>query len=288
MTDQPPTTPPSMPPPPSPVPDNGSPTPDTQPAWWRRRFAKLPVWAWGGIAAVIAVAVVANGADDEDAQESPPAAETTVADTETTVEATTETTDATETTEVETTTTLAEPTTTVAETTTTEAPEPGFGGGTLLVGVDVEPGVYATTVPGSGFGCYWARLSDLSGDLDGILANDNVSPGAQALVEILPTDEAFESSGCGQWTAPELFDPLQTEIGEGAWIVGAQIASGRYRSSGPGASDFGCYWARLSGLDGTLNSVISNGFVDDPTIVDIAAGDAGFESSGCGTWTLVE
>ena len=250
------------------------------------------MWAWGGIAAVIAVIAVSGGGNDDDADQGASLVETTIEEsTETTTSEPpapepndTTTTEAPETTVVETT---VAPTTSV-ETTTTQAPEPGFGGGTLLVGVDIEPGLYAAEVPGSGFGCYWARLSDLSGDLDAILANENVSGGAQALVEILPGDEAFESSGCGRWQAPVLFDPPQTVFGEGTWVVGGQIAPGRYRSDGPGASDFGCYWARLSGLDGGFSSLISNGFVDDPTIVDISAGDAGFETSGCGTWTLVE
>jgi hypothetical protein len=246
------------------------------------------VWAWGGIAAVIAViAVSGSGNDDEVSDEDAALVETTI---EESVDTTADEPDAPE--SDDTTTTEAPETTvvdtTVAEATTTEAPEPGFGGGTLLVGVDIEPGLYAAEVPGSGFGCYWARLSDLSGDLDAILANDNVSGGAQALVEILATDEAFESSGCGRWQAPVLFDPPQTAFGEGTWIVGGQIAPGRYRSDGPGASDFGCYWARLSGLDGNLNSVISNGFVEESAIVDISAGDAGFETSGCGNWTLVD
>jgi len=279
-----------MPPPPT-IDSAGSAAPPPpsgdQPSWWRRRFAKLPVWAWGGVAAVIAVIAVSGGGNDDDAGEDQAAlVETTI---EESVATTISEPPAPE--SDDTTTTVAPETTvvdtTVAETTTTEAPEPGFGGGTLLVGVDIEPGLYAAEVPGSGFGCYWARLSDLSGDLDGILANANVSSGAQALVEILATDEAFESSGCGRWQAPVLFDPPQTEFGEGTWIVDGQIAPGRYRSDGPGAGDFGCYWARLSGLDGTLDSVISNGFVEDPTVVDISGGDAGFESSGCGTWALV-
>lgn len=253
-----------------------------QPKWWRRRFAKLPVWAWGGIAAVITVIGVAGGGANDDTDGATPVVETTV---EESVETTTDEPEAPESND---TTTTQAPETTVVETTTTQPPEPGFGGGTLLVGIDIEPGLYAAEVPASGFGCYWARLADLSGDLDAILANENVSSGAQALVEVLPTDEAFESSGCGRWQTPVLFDPPQTEFGEGTWIVSDQIAPGRYRSGGPGVSDFGCYWARLSALDGSFNSLISNGFVEDPTVVDISAGDAGFESSGCGTWTLVE
>ena len=68
------------------------------------------------------------------------------------------------------------------------------GDGTFLVGDDIEPGTYRTQ---GGAGCYWARLSDLSGSVDGILANDNAS--GSAIVHIKKTDKAFQSKGCGGW-----------------------------------------------------------------------------------------
>lgn len=72
--------------------------------------------------------------------------------------------------------------------------------GTWLVGTDIEPGTYRTLVPEGELitMCYWARLSDVTGE--GIITNDIGSePGQQMVVEILDTDVAFESSGCGTW-----------------------------------------------------------------------------------------
>ncbi len=70
--------------------------------------------------------------------------------------------------------------------------------GTWLVGSDIAPGTYRTQTEGDGIfdSCYWARLSDLSGELDAIIANENVS--GQGLVTIEASDFAFET-GC-TWT----------------------------------------------------------------------------------------
>lgn len=99
------------------------------------------------------------------------------------------------------------PTTTVAATIPTTVPPtapptappptlPNFGGGTKLVGIDIQPGTYVTSSI-DGFSCSWERLSDVSGDFSAIIANSNLLPGAQGLVEIKPSDVAFKSSGCG-------------------------------------------------------------------------------------------
>ena len=74
-------------------------------------------------------------------------------------------------------------------------PNDRFSDGTWLVGSDISHGLYRT-IPTDY--CYWARLSGLSGELDDILANDNTD--APTYVQILETDTAFESSGCGEWT----------------------------------------------------------------------------------------
>ncbi|PGK52100.1 hypothetical protein CN918_30375 [Priestia megaterium] len=63
-----------------------------------------------------------------------------------------------------------------------------FGDGVYLVGVDIEPGTYKAT--GSG---YWERTRSVSKDLDDIIANAN--PTGNAVVQILPGDFAFKTSG---------------------------------------------------------------------------------------------
>ncbi|MCU0506018.1 MAG: hypothetical protein MUE82_09675 [Chloroflexi bacterium] len=156
-----------------------------------------------------------------------------------------------------------------------------FGAGTKLVGTDITPGTYRIRFPVDG--CYWERLTGLGGTLDEILANDIVT--GYAVVTIAPTDVAFTSKRCGIWS-PDLsaVTPTRTAFGEGTFIVGTDMQPGRYRSSGEGS----CYWERLSGFSGTLDDIISNDNVDGQAIVDIAGTDAGFSSSRCGAWTLVQ
>jgi hypothetical protein len=66
--------------------------------------------------------------------------------------------------------------------------------GTWLVGTDIKPGTYRGSSDGD---CYWARLKNTSGDLEGILANGN---GANQVVTVKKTDKAFESARCAPWT----------------------------------------------------------------------------------------
>jgi hypothetical protein len=169
----------------------------------------------------------------------------------------------------------AAPTTQPAPTTTSL---PGFGSGTKLVNTDVAPGRYLSLSAGGN--CYWARLKDASGDFEAILANDNTR--GQAIVEIAPTDGVFESSGCARW---QLYAPPPapvTTFGEGTWVVNEQIVPGRYRSSGDSGS---CYWQRQSGFGGDFGEILANANTEGPAVVDISPSDAGFKSSGCGTWS---
>ncbi len=157
-------------------------------------------------------------------------------------------------------------------------PEPGYGDGTWIVGTEITPGTYAA--PGSDL-CYWARLSGFGGNLDEIIANE-LSSGRQ-IVTIGPGDSGFETSGCGRWLPLEdALTPLDA-ITDGKWVVGEEITAGTYAAPG---SDL-CYWARLSGFGGSLDEIIANEIGSGRQIVTIEAGDAGFETSGCGTWTLI-
>ena len=71
-----------------------------------------------------------------------------------------------------------------------------FGDGLQLVDVDVLPGRYQAA--GSDF-CYWERLSEpTTDDTDAILANAIVH--GPVVADILESDVAFNSSGCGTWS----------------------------------------------------------------------------------------
>ena len=79
----------------------------------------------------------------------------------------------------------------------TPTPPAGIpGDGTYEVGVDIQPGKYASDTPTSG-NCYWARLKN-DDPFDGILANNNSS--GKSVVVIKKSDKYFQSSGCSDWT----------------------------------------------------------------------------------------
>ena len=153
----------------------------------------------------------------------------------------------------------------------------GFDDGTHRIGSDIQPDTYVTEGES---GCYWARLSGFSGDLDDIIANEN--PAGQAIVTVAASDAGFESKRCGRWTplSGEPRSPARS-FSEGTQAVGIHITPGTYRSSG----GEGCYLARLSGFSGELEHVLANDNTGSPTVVSIAATDIGFTSTRCGTWS---
>lgn len=76
----------------------------------------------------------------------------------------------------------------------------------------------------------------------------------------------------------------RTSFGAGQFLVGTDIAAGRYFSS----PSNGCYWERESGLGGTLGEIVANDFIGfnaTQWIVDISPSDKAFKTqSQCGTW----
>lgn len=66
--------------------------------------------------------------------------------------------------------------------------------GKWVLGTHISPGTYQA--PG-GNDCTWERLSGISGTPDDIIATDE--PSGQPVVELDPSDIAFNSSGCEEW-----------------------------------------------------------------------------------------
>ncbi|MEV5556065.1 hypothetical protein AB0L44_20630 [Nonomuraea wenchangensis] len=70
---------------------------------------------------------------------------------------------------------------------------------TLVVGTDIQPGTYRTTGPTSGFSmCFWARMRSATAGLDDVITSG--MPTGSATVTIQPTDKAFSTGGCAEWT----------------------------------------------------------------------------------------
>ncbi|MET9733096.1 hypothetical protein ABZZ79_21355 [Streptomyces sp. NPDC006458] len=158
------------------------------------------------------------------------------------------------------------------------------GDGDYQVGSDIEPGTYRSTGNTDAM-CYWESAKDASGEMDSLLANDNVS--GTGYVTVKPTDKLFTSSDCGDW---EAVDPnaeggkaATSMAGDGGMFkVGVDIAPGTYKSTGN--KDDMCYWERTKDAEHSIDSILANNNVSGTAVVTIAASDAYFKTSGCQDW----
>lgn len=91
----------------------------------------------------------------------------------------------------------------------------------------MKPGTYRTTGNTDDM-CYWERAKDAKGEMDSLLANDNVS--GTSYVTIKATDKLFKSSGCADWEAVDpkaKGKPASSMDGDGGMFrVGTDIAPG--------------------------------------------------------------
>jgi hypothetical protein len=76
--------------------------------------------------------------------------------------------------------------------------------------------------------------------------------------------------------------PVARTFGDGDWIVGSDIQPGTYRLR---ETPLICYWERLKGFSGGLDDIIANGNGMGYAVITIGKSDAGFSSTGCGTWS---
>ncbi|MEU6374188.1 hypothetical protein [Streptomyces sp. NPDC046909] len=157
------------------------------------------------------------------------------------------------------------------------------GDGEFQVGSDIKPGTYRTTGNDDGM-CYWERAKDASGEMDSLLANDNVT--GTSYVTVKATDKLFKSSDCNDWEAVDTKakgTPAAKMSGDGGmYRVGVDIAPGTYRSTGN--EDDMCYWERAKDAEHGLDSIIANNNVTGSAVVTISAKDTYFKTSGCTDW----
>ncbi|WP_280881320.1 hypothetical protein [Streptomyces pseudovenezuelae] len=157
------------------------------------------------------------------------------------------------------------------------------GDGEFQVGADIKPGTYRTTGNSDGM-CYWERAKDAKGEMDSILANDNVS--GASYVTVKTTDKIFKSNGCKDWEAVDAKakgTPASGMAGDGGmFAVGGDIAPGTYRSTGNTADS--CYWERAKDAKGDIDSIVANDNVTGTAVVTITASDGYFKTVGCKDW----
>jgi hypothetical protein len=172
------------------------------------------------------------------------------------------------------------PTTTTSTTavpTGTTLPHLGEGWETLVVGQDVQPGLL--TADAEDDLCSWSRVITVDeGRSAQGLGNGR---GPRAMVEVQPTDHVLLVNGCGPWRPYVPPATPATTMGDGNWLVGADVAPGRYRTS---STDPDCFWERNRDFTGDPASHLENNGGDGRTVVDLADGER-FTAYYCGTWT---
>lgn len=153
------------------------------------------------------------------------------------------------------------------------------GSGHYLVDEHLRPGLYRSI----GNIEYWERTSGKSGtEKDRIV---RAEPAGPAVVEIKYSDVGFISKGSGTWKPVSgTSSSFKTEFGAGTYIVGVDIAPGRYRSL-VGATR----WETLSGFGGEKSDQLRGASPGSsaPVTVEIKATDKGFTSSGA-LWTKMK
>ncbi|MEU0410229.1 hypothetical protein ABZ307_20745 [Streptomyces griseorubiginosus] len=157
------------------------------------------------------------------------------------------------------------------------------GDGDFQVGSDIKPGTYRTVGNSDGM-CYWERAKDASGEVDSLLANDNVT--GTSYVTVKAGDKLFKSSDCNDWEAVDAKakgSPAAKMSGDGGMFrVGADIAPGTYRSTGN--TDDSCYWERTKDAEHGIDSILANDNVNGTAVVRIGASDGYFKTAGCKDW----
>ena len=126
----------------------------------------------------------------------------------------------------------------VADTT----PPPMVDSGTYEVGPGINPGVYRGESTEGSF-CNWSRLADLSGAPESIVAMGQRE--GQFYVEVQESDVGFVTE-CMLVHVESLLprEPLLTAVPPGMYIVGLDIAPGKYE--GIPDDDLFCFWQRMN------------------------------------------
>ncbi|GAB4480997.1 MAG: hypothetical protein OHK0031_02590 [Anaerolineales bacterium] len=159
-------------------------------------------------------------------------------------------------TEIPPTITAAPPTLTPPPTERSAAPiEPG----TYMV-TDLVPGIYRGQSQGElprGI-CYWARLKNLSGDVNAVSGSNNAH--GQFYVEIKVSDYAFKTS-CPLLPLSMLPDnggEFPATVEYGMYLVGKDIQPGRYQGFPQYGAKAPCFWERQRNAGGAYDGVIAN------------------------------
>lgn len=152
------------------------------------------------------------------------------------------------------------------------APAPSIdwtSSGMYKVGTDIAAGTYYFQATGSVSG-YYAITSDASGELESIIANDNVSTFSFLTVN----DGQYLEVTRGK-IAPAnqigRIDPTSGRYGTGTYRVGIDIPAGEYNVQNDGSRNF-AYYAILFDASGKLEAIVDNDNFESNAYITVSEG----------------
>ena len=151
-------------------------------------------------------------------------------------------------------------------------PEP-YVPGTYEVGREITPGVYRGEALEGSY-CNWSRLTNLNGDPESIIAMGQRE--GQFYVEIQDDDVGFITE-CDLVPLDSLEprEPLLTALTPGMYIVGLDIAPGKYE--GVPDDDLFCFWQRMQDLREEETSTIDWDLPGEKFEVEVSPSDYAVE-----------
>ena len=159
-----------------------------------------------------------------------------------------------------------------------------FGNGVHRIGStpgEVNPGLYTSAIPLGGLCSVERKVVNDIGD-----AGNDAELGGRSFIQLLPTDAAVISTGCGVWDTPKptSYNPDRATAKVGMYRVPTDLLPGTYTA--PGGPE--CAWERVSSFRGDPKSIIAeNPQASVHPTVTIAKTDAGFVTNPCGGWRRV-
>lgn len=172
---------------------------------------------------------------------------------------------------------------TVDETTTAEETDgtPRFTDGTYLVGSDIEPGLYKATLSSSFMGmAYVERASSVNMDFESIIANILLT--GDGYVEILESDVAVkvQSAELTPIDLSALEPNIQTELEDGIYLVGYDVAPGTYKVEVTDTITSMGYVQRSRSVAMGFEDIIANDIIQGPSYVEIMEDDFAVQLQG--------
>ena len=151
--------------------------------------------------------------------------------------------------------------------------------GTPLTSTQMPPGLWRSL---GGNQCTWARVRS-----GGVTAGRNIRTNGPQYMQVEPGDVGAAIGSCVPfWQQPGPFaKPLVqpgSDVSDGDFLVGYEVKPGTYVGSGGSQ----CTWAAVRGFHGKDSAGNNPDFIrgGSSTTAQIASGDYGFTSQGCGTW----